>query len=154
METGVISGSYSLGFYNGNSFFYGFGDGTHVWNRTGKAHAVSSNFNFDASADIDLNALLDFPSTSERRGAIVASGIIYFIGRLSDEDRYDVFAVNLNTHGRDPCRDIRTLHIQNNRNPRYLMLQSNRFYIIDDTHRAVFAYQHGDKKVGFGRIIL
>ena len=154
MSTGTLGTHYSLSGIAGVHNFRGFGDGTHVWLQTGQAFTVASNFTADASADIDFEALLDFPEFENRRGATVASGIIYVIGRLSSDDRWDVFAVNLNTHGRDPCRDIRTLHINNNRNPIYLMLQSNRFYVIDHTHNAVFAYQHGDKKVGYGRIIL
>ena len=85
---------------------------------------------------------------------IIHSGTLYGAGRLSADDRYEVFAFNLSQHGRDPCRDLRTLHAVNNRDPYGIFAFNNKMYVLDVAQNAIYTYQLGEKKVGFGRIIL
>ena len=132
-----------------------FSDGTYIWNINGQAFNDTDNLVRNTAEDINFEALLDFPSVSSNiRGHFIYSGVIYTIGRLSSNDRWDIFAINRSTHGRDPCRDIRTLHINNNRDPHYLCIVNDKIYVVDRDEKAIFVYQFGEKRVGFGRIIL
>ena len=140
---------------------YPFCDGNHIWlirgpgnNSLGEAYTFP---NLVQSSDNDLNNLgnlLDSPEVEDMLGKVIVSGVLYGVGRLSPEDRYDIFAYSLTQHGRDPCRDLRNLHLANNRDPMGILAVNNRIYVLDKTQRAVYAYQLGDKRVGFGRIIL
>ena len=153
VSTGAISSAGTS--YGTTDLDQPFGDGTYIWDRDGNAYNDTDNLVRNTAEDINFEALLDFPAASGNiRGRFVYSGVIYTIGRLSSNDRWDIFAVNRSTHGRDPCRDIRTLHINNNRDPQYLCIVNDKIYVADEDEKAIFVYQFGEKRVGFGRIIL
>ena len=101
-----------------------------------------------------FDAPQDFDDTNRIRDIAMDGNVIYLLGALSSDDPWEVFAFNVSGHARDSCRDIRSLHISNNREPYFLTVYDSKMYVADDDHEAVFVYQLGEKKVGFGRIIL
>ena len=143
----------------GLSITYPLCDGSYIWtnnsiNSLGQAYTFP-NLVRSASNDIDFPAALDTPRLDGGRiPYFIHLGTIYIGGRLSPDDPYEIFAFNLSTHGRDPCRDIRSLHGSNNRDPEGMTTHNNKLYVFDQGTRGIYVYQLGEKRVGFGRIIL
>ena len=152
-QDGTVSNTLS-----GINRFFPLCNGSYIW-RTDSDSSQGEARTFPGlvltpSANLDLTQSFDAPDYSDIISFIVGSSTVYASGQFSSDDPYELFAFNASTHGRDSCRDLRSLHDAGNRNISGMAITNSKLYVYDRSRKAIFAYELGTKKVGFGRIII